>query len=236
MHVVEQLAAYALDCLDEGETARVVEHLAGCAHCRRELRSYLEVTGRLALAAPEAAPEAWVKRRVMQRVERARLAQEAAPRRTWWSALAGLFRSAAPAWGLASMAVIVALAAGNVWLWRQAHPTTPRTAQMMVVAMVPAETAPGAQGRLVISSDGEYGSLVVENLPVPDAAHQYQVWLTQGIDRISGGLFSVNSHGYGVLEILAPQPLMSYSTFSVTLEPLGGSPAPTSDVVLEGSP
>jgi anti-sigma-K factor RskA len=236
MHVVEQLAAYALDCLDEEEAARVAEHLEGCAPCRRELRSYLEVTGRLALATPQAAPEAWVKRRVMQRVERARRAQEAAPRRTWWNALAGLFRRSAPAWGLAALAAIVALAAGNVWLWRQAHPKTPRTAQMMVVAMVPDETAAGAQGRLVISSDGEYGSLVVENLPVPDAAHQYQVWLTQGTERISGGIFSVNSHGYGVLEILAPEPLMNYSTFSVTQEPLGGSPTPTSAVVLEGGP
>lgn len=107
---------------------------------------------------------------------------------------------------------------------------------MMVVAMVPAEAAPGAQGRLVISSDGEYGSLVVENLPVPEAAHQYQVWLTQGKERISGGTFSVNDHGYGVIEILAPEPLMSYSVFILTEEPAGGSPAPTSAVVLEGSP
>jgi anti-sigma-K factor RskA len=236
MHVVEQLAAYALDCLDEEEAARVARHLAGCAQCRRELQGYLEVTGQLALAVPEAALEAWVKRRVMQRVQSARRAPETAPRRTWWSALVGLFQHAAPAWGMAALAVIVALAAGNVWLWRQAHPKMPRTSEMMVVVMVPAEAAPGAQGRLVISSDGEYGSLVVENLPVPEAAHQYQVWLTQGKECISGGTFSVNDHGYGVIEILAPEPLMSYSVFSVTEEPAGGSPAPTSAVVLEGSP
>ena len=236
MHVSEQLAAYALDCLEKEEAARVAEHLAGCAQCRRELRGYLEVTGRLAMATPEAAPEAWVKRQVMQRVERARRMPGAAPRSMWWRAFAGLFRSAAPAWGLAALAVIVALAAGNVWLWRQAYPTTPRTAQMMVVAMVPAEAVPAAQGRLVISSDGEYGSLVVENLPVPDATHEYQVWLAQGKERISGGTLAVNDHGYGVLEILAPEPLMHYSTFSVTLEPAGGSAAPTSGVVLEGSP
>jgi anti-sigma-K factor RskA len=236
MHVIELLPAYALGCLDEEEAAEVSEHLAGCRACRAELHAYEAVAGRLALAAPDAVPADRVKRQLMQRIESAHPAPAAPPRRAWWDALAGLFGRAAPAWGLASLILIVALAAGNVWLWRQTRPRAQQVAEMLVVAMVPSEAAPGAHGTLVISSDGEYGSLVVENLPALDTAHQYQVWLTHGGERRSGGTFSVNDHGYGVIEILAPEPLMNYSTFGVTLEPAGGSPAPTGAELLEGSP
>ncbi|HNS51128.1 MAG TPA: anti-sigma factor [Anaerolineae bacterium] len=236
MHVSEQLAAYALGCLDETEAAQVAEHLASCDQCQAELQGYLEVTGCLALAARQATPEAWVKRRVIQRIEPTLRARVAPAQPAWRVALAGLFRRTAPAWGMAALALIVVLGVGNVWLWRQAHPKASGGAEMMVVAMVPVATLPTVQGRLVISSDGEYGSLVVENLPVPDEAHVYQVWLTEGSEQISGGLLAVNDHGYGVLEILAPEPLMSYGTFSVTLEPAGGSAQPTGAVVLEGSP
>ena len=235
MHVIELLPAYALGCLDEEEAADVSAHLAGCPACRAELHAYEAVTDQLALAAPDATPADRVKRRLMRRIGRARPAPAARPRLAWWDVLAEPFRRAAPAWGLASLILIVALGASNVWLWRQAHPRTHRIADMQIVAMAPTEAAPGAHGTLVISSEGEYGSLVVENLPALDAAHQYQVWLTRGGERRCGGTFSVNDHGYGVIEILAPEPLTSYSTFSVTQEPAGGSPAPTGAVVLEGS-
>jgi anti-sigma factor RsiW len=43
LHVEELLAAYALDCLDEGEKEEVTRHLAHCAQCRSELKDYQEV-------------------------------------------------------------------------------------------------------------------------------------------------------------------------------------------------
>jgi len=236
MHVIELLPAYALGCLDEEEAAEVSAHLKGCAECRAELRAYREVSAQLALAAPDAAPPARVKRRLMRRVERARPAPAAPPHPAPWRSLGDLLRRSAPAWGLAGLVLIVALAAGNVWLWRESRARAHRVGDMLAVAMLPTRAAPGADGTLVISADGEYGSLVVDGLPPLDAAHQYQVWLARDGERRSGGVFSVNAHGYGVIEILAPEPLIRYTSFDITLEPAGGSEAPTGVEMMAGGP
>ena len=87
---------------------------------------------------------------------------------------------------------------------------------------------------LVISSDGEHGTLVVDGLPPLDASQQYQLWLIQDGQRTSGGIFSVDGEGYGSLWITSPKPLISYQAVGITVEPAGGSPAPTGERVLGG--
>jgi anti-sigma-K factor RskA len=103
---------------------------------------------------------------------------------------------------------------------------------MRVVALAGTEAAPAATGTIVISGDGEYGTLVVDGLPPLDAARQYQLWLIEDGQRTSGGVFSVSSEGYGAMEIASPEPLSRYSAFGITVEPAGGSPGPTGDKVL----
>jgi len=233
-HVIDLLPAYALGCLEEAEAARVAEHTAQCAACRAELQPYLAVTDRLALAAPDALPPVRVKQQLMRRIERPAAAPSAAPRPGWWQPIAGLFRRPAPAWALASLILIVALAAGNIWLWQRLGRSggADTAGQIRVVAMIPTDAAPQAAGKLVISMDGEYGTLVVDGLPPLDVSHQYQLWLIRDGQRTSGGVLTVNAHGYGVLEISAPEPLAHYRSFGVTVEPAGGSTGPTGEKVL----
>jgi anti-sigma-K factor RskA len=233
LHVSELLPAHALGSLDEEEAVRVAEHLEYCPACRAKLVPYLEVAGQLALAAPEMVPPARVKQQLMRRVDRRRTVPESAQGRGWWQQWAGLFRRSAPAWALASVILIVALAASTIWLWQQVYGGT--AGRMQVVALVATGAVHGATGKLVISMDGEYGTLVVDGLSPLDAGHQYQLWLMRDGQRTSGGVFSVNQQGYGVLDISAPQPLISYSSFGITIEPSGGSSGPTGEKVLGGS-
>jgi len=236
LHVIGLLPAYALGCLDEAEALRASEHTAQCAACRAELQPYLAVANQLAFAAPDAAPPAQVKQELMRRIERPATAPSTEPHPGWWQQISGLFRRPAPAWTLASLILIVALAAGNIWLWqrlgRVEEADTPD--QIRVVAMIGTDAAPQATGKLLISADGEYGTLVVDGLPSLDAGHQYQLWLIRDGQRTSGGVLTVNAHGYGVLEISAPEPLAHYPSFGVTVEPMGGSPGPTGAKVLGG--
>jgi anti-sigma-K factor RskA len=148
--------------------------------------------------------------------------------------MAGLFRCPAPAWAIASLILIVALAAGNTWLWQRLGRSgqADMAGQIRVVAMLPTDAAPQATGKLLISMDGEYGTVVVDGLPPLDLSHQYQLWLIQDGQRTSGGVLAVNAHGYGVLEISAPEPLTRYRSFGVTVEPAGGSTGPTGEKVL----
>ncbi len=53
-----------------------------------------------------------------------------------------------------------------------------------------------------------------------------------GNNRTDAGVFSVNEEGYGKLHIDLPKGLSAYTGFGITIEPAGGSPAPTGEKVL----
>jgi anti-sigma-K factor RskA len=233
-HVVESLPAYTLDCLDEEEFIQVSEHLAACAECRGQLRSYQVVTDQLALAVPDADPPADLKRRLIDRVRPSRPSVSPQAQRSWWDQLTGPMQRTTPVWGLVSLILIAALAITNVWLWQQLTrpPLLAEPEVMRTISLVGTQMAPEATGLLVISVDGEHGTLVVDGLASLEPSWQYQLWLIQDGQRTSGGVFSVSHEGYGSLWISSPQPLSSYSAFGVTIEPEGGSPGPTGDKVL----
>ena len=237
-HIVELLPAYTLDCLDEEDMLLVTEHLAVCPTCRAELASYQGVAGQLAMAVPCNKPPADLKRRLMAHVRPARPQAISQPRPAWWQQLAHSLRALQhPAWGVASLALILALAVSNVLLWQQVNrPGGMSTGQgMRSLALAGTAAAPAASGIVVISTDGEYGTLVVDGLPALDKTRQYQLWLIRDGKRTSGAVFSVGQGGYGSVPILAPEPLIRYSSFGVTIEPSGGSPGPTGDKVLGGA-
>jgi anti-sigma-K factor RskA len=237
VHVIELLAAYALGSLDEEEAAQVEAHLATCPGCRAELQSYEALAERLALAAPDAVPPAKLKQQILRQLQVPRTEPVKGPRRSWWQWLAGLFEGAGPAWGIASLVLLAVLVVSNLWWWQRANREEPlvTAGAMQVVAMVGTDAAPDAVGTLVISEDGEYGTLVVDKLPPLDQDYQYQLWLIHDGQRTSGGVFSVNREGYGALWVSSPDPLSSYPAFGITIEPAGGSSGPTGDKVLGGS-
>jgi anti-sigma-K factor RskA len=234
IHVVELLPAYALDCLDEEELVQVSEHLAVCAECRAELRSYQAITNQLALAVPNAHPPSDLKRRVMDHIQPAHPKAFSHPRPSWWQRWTNFMQRTTPVWGLVSLFLILALAVGNLLLWQRINQaeTTPQALAMRTVTLAGTQVAPGATGLIVISLDGRHGTLVVDSLPTLDPERQYQLWLVKDGQRTSGAVFSVSQNGYGSVWVSSPQPLSSYSAFGITIEPAGGSPGPTGDKVL----
>jgi len=232
-HVLDLLPAYALDCLDDDELIVVSEHLADCAECRAELSRYQTVADQLALAVPETTPPPELKARLMRRIQ----PPLPRPRRSWWQSLIALLQRPAPAWSLLAAMIIAALAIINLSLWQQVgqQRATPQPGTMRLVTLTGTDAAPEATGVIVISTDGRHGMLVVDCLPPLDQAHQYQLWLIQNGERTSGAVFSVNEEGYGATWISAPEPVLNYPAFGITIEPAGGSPGPTGDKVLGGS-
>jgi anti-sigma-K factor RskA len=95
-------------------------------------------------------------------------------------------------------------------------------------------SAPQTVGYVIVFKNNRYGSLTVENAPVLNEDQQYQIWLMKNGERISGGVFSVNDSGYGVLQVYSKEPLEVYDSFGITIEPVGGSPAPTGEKILGG--
>jgi anti-sigma-K factor RskA len=212
----------------------VTEHLADCELCRAELKAFSGVVEDLPMALDMSIPRPELKTRIMNRARQSgHVAQKPASR---WQSLWQALQHSAPAWGFASLALVLVLALSNLYFWQrlqQAEGDTRTT--MRTVALAGTDFSPGASGRVVISRDGEYGVLVVDGMTKLDESQQYQLWLIKDGQRTSGGVFSVNRRGYGWLYIRSPEPLGSYQGVGITIEPAGGSPGPTGEKVLGGN-
>lgn len=237
-HIAELLPAYALDCLDEDELIAVSEHLAVCDVCRVQLRAYEATVGRLALAAPQAAPPPELRARLLERIQPPPTGTIAQPRSTWWASWLVSMRRTSPLWVAAALILVVLLGLSNLWLWQRLnqlaaaqHPA----GVMRTIVLSGTEAVPAASGLIVISLDGHHGTLVVDRLPPLTESQQYQLWLIEDGRRDNGGVFSVSEAGYGALWLDSVAPLSNYTGFGITIEPAGGSSGPTGPKVLGGS-
>jgi anti-sigma-K factor RskA len=121
----------------------------------------------------------------------------------------------------------------NLWLGKENSDLRARIpANINIVNLEGTTNAPGSTGYLMVFKNENVGVLAVEDIPVLDTKHQYQLWLVRDGKRSNGGVFSVSQNGYGTLRIMADQPLANFQSFGITVEPWGGSPQPTGKKVL----
>jgi anti-sigma-K factor RskA len=223
------LADYALGSLEEAESRHVAEHLAACEACQAELAELEALTGLLALGTAGARPSENVRRRLIERAPRqqraVRARQPAAPRH--WTLR--------PIWAVASLVLIVALAISNALLWQRLMALGPQRGPlaMQAIALHNTGLTPGAGGYVLISADGQNGSVVVDQLAQLNGEQAYQLWLMRAGQSTSGALFTVDETGYRGARIVAPDSLLTYSSVQITIEPAAGSPAPTGKLVLD---
>ena len=232
-HSTDWLPGFVLDALTSDEMNQVSEHLASCTSCQAELVRLHLIIDELPLAAAQSVPSPELKRKLMQSIH----SQRVKPARvmghtTSWQRLTSFFHGRLPAFGIA---LIILLIVANLFMWRQInlviqHTSTP----FRVVNLTTSQFSPGAVGTLVMDPESQFGTLVVDNLTTLNPDKQYQVWLIKGTDHYSAGVFSVNPSGYASFEIQSAEPLHQYDAIGVSVEPVGGSLAPTGVNVFHG--
>lgn len=224
--VRELLAAYALQILAEDEEQVVARHLHACAECRAELAAYQQVTDDLALGAPDEAPDAAAKQRLMARIQTQPKVMPAEPPPDLWQTIAAALRGWRPVAVALAILLVISLA---LWWGQGRGPDVPAERQIELTAT---DAAPDASGVIAIGAEARQGTLTVQGLPALDADRQYQLWLIKDGERVNGGVFSVSERGEASLTIAAPEPIDGYAAYGVTIEPFGGSPGPTGERVL----
>ena len=225
----EMLPAYALGCLEAEEEKAVREHLAGCQECRQELESFRGVSDRLSLAVPMVEPPRRLEGRIMRRIDDALAGRRASARR--------FLQFRYPAMATAAAVLIVALAVGNILQLAKAPPapSQARSGRLMTAVITGTGEAKEAYGTIVLDPQDNKGVLAVNGLPTLDAAHQYQLWLIKDGRIRSGGVFSVDAEGYGSLLLTVPSDFRDFRSFGISIEPLGGSQAPSGAKVMSGA-
>ncbi len=230
--IIDLIPAYALNSLDTEEAGRVTQHLGTCAVCQAELASFESVVDALPLAAREMEPNSALKDQLMRQIQKSHHMDMAdsnlvrpSLRYQLTATLSGFFSK--PGMRPVALLIVLALLVSTFFIWQQLNPPT---TQFLLTAT---EVAPNAQGIIEVKGNGRQATLTVTGLPELDPENQYQLWLIKDGQRVSGGVFSVNADGSQNMTIDAPQPLVNYAAFGITIEPAGGSPGPTGERVLE---
>ncbi len=218
------LAEYAVDALTPEEILAIGGHLQSCAQCQQEVTSLRVAAGLLPYALPDAEPPADLRDRILQTARTgqpapALAAQQPARQKPWGP---GWLRRLVPA--LAALTFVAGLLLGRAW--PASGPGFQGGPEGQTVAL-----AGQASGTVLVANDRSYVRVMVTGLPPLEPDRVYQLWLLGRDAPISAGTFAGSGDGSGRLEIngLAWSP--EYTGIAITIEPVGGNPAPTSDIV-----
>jgi anti-sigma-K factor RskA len=250
--IEELFPLYALGGLNDEEHAQVDAYVASDPDAQRRLAELVELAAAVSFSATPAEPPDRAKTLLMHRVRADARARSLPAQRVSEVALPRFF--AAPL--LAGASLIVALAAGmwaitlNGEVARLRAETAALQRELLtqreVIAAISmpgvqamsiagTEHQPAAHGQLLADPQSESAVLVVGGLaPLPEG-RVYQFWLIRGDLPTSAGVFDVDDRGRAVLEVESTGSLGSYDAMGVSIEPAGGSPQPTGDIVMLSS-
>lgn len=221
---MDQLELYVLDLLDDDEIRDVEALIARDPAAQQRVAELRGTLGTLPFGLEPMDPPAGLRDRILDEaraetgvtpVEEEHAPEE--PTRLFGSAL----------WGLAAAAIIaiafiavLALAAGN----------GPGDFQTYPIATTEAATGP-VSGQVRFRQGSEQAILDLTGLENPPQNLVYQVWLISGDNPPTPNItFTPDSSGEAHLLIRGNLP--QSDILAITLEPQGGSPAPTSDVLI----
>ncbi|MCB8929329.1 MAG: anti-sigma factor [Ardenticatenaceae bacterium] len=109
------------------------------------------------------------------------------------------------------------------------------SADVYAVSLPGTEEQPEASAKLVVDPESNTALLVVDGMPDLPEGSVYQVLLIRGTEHETAETFRVDTQGEGVLLVHSTEPLASFDSVGVSIEPEGGSVQRTGEVVLLGS-
>lgn len=232
--------AYALDALSDDERAFFDRHLETCEVCRHEVAAHAETIAALGAGLAEE-PPASLRTSVLDQVastpQVATSTPHAAPmesptaqqrtggaRRRWLAPVA------------AALAIVaVGLTASTVVLWQEnaeLAETTVAQAELNDLlrtgALVELEGEAEGTARFVWDDGRDEGVLLADGLEPPAEGMTYQLWLIRDDEPDPAGLFDAPG---GQVTFTADGAVRDAEAVAITIEPDGGSPAPTGDIL-----
>lgn len=97
------------------------------------------------------------------------------------------------------------------------------------------ESSPEAQGQLLYNPQSDLALLVVADMTPLTNGEVYQVLLIRDNGHDTAETFSVSTDGNNVLLVHSAAPLNTFTAVGVSIEPAGGSPQRTGDIILLGN-
>lgn len=262
--ILPLIPAYAFGATDPHETALVESMLAHCPDAAAELETYREIYAEMHYDVPLVKAPRSVRDGLQSRLAD-QIKQEAPTDPTPHIHPVAMPPTQQPTqpnaeprrnlfWVYATAAALMLLVLSNV-LWavrvdelqqqennlralladEPANLAFLNTAEISISRLAATDTQTPYTASLLWSADSQSAVLYADDLPQIAAGQSFQLWLLQDDMRHNGGVFNATVDGSGVLTIDAPLPIDAYTQFGITVEPAGGSEAPTTQPILVGA-
>ncbi len=223
--------AYATDALDDGERREFEAHLEQCPTCAQEVRELTATAARLAGAVAQT-PPAELRARVLDQVPHVRQLSPVTPRQQ--QARRRWIREPLAMTAALLLVVAAGLAVFGVQSYQRAERAEQLAQRVSAVATDPDRrelTSPidaGGRGMLAVSSTGD-AVFRAEGLAELDSDQTYQLWVIDDGGPQSAGVLDRRGDGT-VGQFVAD--VADGESIALTVEPSGGSSAPTTDPVM----
>jgi anti-sigma-K factor RskA len=244
---------YVLDALLAPERDMFERHLSTCATCRDEVRELGATAIRLGAAAASPPPPQ-LKTSVMTQIARTRqYPPSTSVRRRQRQAGEGRADRSARGWRgagwrrplLAVAAALVLLASAGAGVAvvemqqarEQREAIAQEQAEILDVLLAPdsrlvrTEVRGGGRATVAVSAEDDRGVILLDRLPPTDRDESYQLWVINGRQARSAGVVDVDQPGRQ--SRMLPAGVSSADAIGITVEPRGGSQAPTTQPIAE---
>lgn len=232
--VEDLLPDYTLGLLSKRRRRRVEAHLERCERCAQTLAEYEKVGGLLAGSLAQEDPPPHLKQRILEAIaqEDEEPADDRARERR------GGFRFAMNRGDRGTFVpfpvaavFILALAFGSGYLGTVVSGQRMNEYEKLVTMSGQVDSS-RPQGVLFVDQARKKAQLVAYDLSPLPPEQVYQLWIIVDGERTSGALFTTDGEGRASVHFQSDWLTRRGMHFGVTVEPAGGSPAPTGPRVL----
>ena len=254
--IEELLPFYALDALSDEERELVEAYLAEHPEVRAQIGELQSVAEALPYAVTPVEPQRRIKDALMARVAvdagaRSRSSERKQASRPSERRWANLF----PAFSFAvAMVAVIWVVILNIQISKlrndvsalgkalvaqsnsieqiNAKISQTPASTVVTISLKGTEARPQAHGELIADPKSASAVMVVTGLGQLEAGKTYQVWLIDAGGHKSAGLLTVDANGQAVLIVTSDTAIGSFNALGISVEPDGGSPQPTGDIVV----
>lgn len=246
-HPSDLFAAHALHALSPEEEAIVEEYLAAHPDAVNDVVTLKEAAAMLPYSVPSLTPNPQLRVRLMATVYQEALAETGArPRDATPISLASARARRQPGivWPFAAVILLVLSIGFGGWA---AAASRDLTGKDRVIATQSSEIAAAGmtkpitgttpnvatRGELLRLASDQAAVLTISGLPSLANGNVYEVWFVAGAAPVGAGLFSPNPDGSW--SGLVHGDVTNAQAIAISVEPSGGSPAPTGAIVAKGT-
>jgi len=238
---LESIPLYALDALSGMEKTQIDQHLKlGCDICEPELRVFRETCNRLPHALPNALLPSEIKEKIWDRIQSDAGSSRLSTRRMLLAAAVTAFVVLTGLWFVRlntrlEKESLLVREMRQLLLEQKKEIEWLRDPAVQLALLTGMGPVPQAKGKMVWNPLESRGLFYVNALPPLSVEKSYQLWVIGNQGPVSAGIFSPDPQGTAVITITRIEGSAEGTLqFAVTIEPRGGVPQPTGDMVLSG--